>query len=190
MIRKEGKYVIHYSDPLFPNLDEPMETEVPRLLKQALYPLELSIKKNPAQWLWQHNRWKQQLLGRVKKIYRQDAIAVILPKNKELWQKLCSELTTFRDIYPTELICFFTPSPILQDLQSEEHLYSEYGDVKVIDYRFKLVFNLTEDKTLSEHFYNLSALKTTDLETLSKEAHLPLNTSLSELLKGAILHAG
>ncbi|MBS0628453.1 MAG: hypothetical protein JSS09_09625, partial [Verrucomicrobia bacterium] len=116
MIRKEGKYVIHYSEPLFPNLNEPMETEVPRLLKQALYPLELSIKENPAQWLWQHNRWKQQLLGRVKKIYRQDAIAIILPKNKELWKKLCSELTIFRDIYPTELLCFFTPFPILQNL--------------------------------------------------------------------------
>ncbi|MBS0627091.1 MAG: hypothetical protein JSS09_02645, partial [Verrucomicrobia bacterium] len=92
--------------------------------------------------------------------------------------------------YPTELLCFFTPFPILQNLQAEEYLYSEYEDIKVKDYRFKLLFNLTENKTLNKHFNNLAVLKIATLDTLSKESHLPLNTSLSELLKGAILNAG
>lgn len=185
MIRKEGKYTIHYSEPLFPNVAEPMEKEVPRLLQAALHPLEKSILENPAEWLWQHNRWKQQLLGKIKKGYRQDAIAVILPKDKEL----SLDLKIFRDIYPTELLCFFTPYPLKEDLKAEQHLYKEYSDVKVRDYRFKLVFNLTEDKSLSKHFLSLATMKAPSIQDLIRETHLPINTPLSQLLKGAILHA-
>lgn len=189
MTRKEGKYKIHYSAPLWPNLKEPSEKEVPRLLQEALLPLEESIKANPSEWLWQHNRWKQQLLGKIKKNYRQDAIAVILPKNLDLWKKFSLDLKTFRDIYPTELVCFFTPFPLEQDLQAEEHLYTEYADVKIPDYRFKLVFNLTEDKSLSKHFLNLSAMKAPTLQDLQIETKSPSDTPISQLLKGAILHA-
>lgn len=189
MTRKAGKYTIHYSDPLWPNLKEPAEKEIPRLLKEALLPLEESIKANPSEWLWQHNRWKQQLLGKVKKIYRQDSIAVILPKNRELWEKFSLDLPIFREIYPTELLCFFTPFPIDQNLQAEEYLYKEYSDVKIRDYRFKLVFNLTEDRSLSKHFLHLSAMKAPQIQDLQKETHLPSNASLAQLLKGALLHA-
>ncbi len=189
MVRKAGKYTIHYSDPLWPDLDEPMEKEIPRLLKKSLLPLEASIKENPPEWLFQHNRWKQQLLGKIKKGYRQDAIAVILPKERELFEKLSLDLKTFRDIYPTEILCFFTPFPLEQDLQAEIRLYKEYSDVKVKDYRFKLVFNLTDDKTLSTHFMSLSALKAPLIQDLLLETKLPSTTPLSSLLKGAICHA-
>jgi Kdo2-lipid IVA lauroyltransferase/acyltransferase len=189
MIRKDGKYVITYSDPIWPNQKEPMEKESPRLLKEALIPLEEAIKKTPEQWLWQHNRWKQQLLGKIKKGYRQDAIAVILPKDLNLWIEFSKKLNTFREIYPTELLCFFTPYPLEEDLQAETFIFSEYEHVKVKDYRFKLVFNLTQDETLSKHFLKLSAMKAPLIKDLSLDANLPINTPLTQLLKGAILNA-
>lgn len=187
MTRSNGKYFIHYSDPIWPDATKPMEEEMPNLMLKALSYLEESIKKTPSQWLWQHNRWKQQLLGKVKKAYRQDAIAIILPKGLAEWNALSKDLKTFREIYPTELLVIFSPYPLNASLDAEEHLYKEYDDIKICDYRFKLVFNLTPEKSLNTYFHNLSAVKVADLTNLKQEAKASSNNSLSNLLKGAIL---
>jgi KDO2-lipid IV(A) lauroyltransferase len=72
--RQQGKYLIHYSDPIWPRLDNSLESESERLMKTALSLLEESIKKSPGEWLWQHNRWKQQTLKRVKRRFRQETL--------------------------------------------------------------------------------------------------------------------
>jgi len=190
MERKAGKYEITYSDPVLPNLSEPSEREVPRIMTEALYSLQESIKKNPGQWLWQHNRWKQQVRGRIKKPYLQDAVLVILPKEKTAWSALTKDLSAFREIYPSEFLAFFTPFPLTKDFAAEEYLYSDYDSVKTRDYRFKLVFNFTEEKSLETHFLRLAAFATTNLKQLRKETGLSDTASLSELLKKALLHAG
>jgi hypothetical protein len=62
--------------------------------------------------------------------------------------------------------------------------------MKVKDYRFKLVFNFTEDQSLESHFLRLAAFKAVNLEKLKKEADLPNDASLSDILKKVLLHAG
>lgn len=188
MTRKEGKYVIQYSDPLFPDSTKSAEQEISRLMQETLKPLEKSIQLAPEEWLWSHNRWKQQKPGTLKKTYRQDAIAILLPKEKPLWDLLCKEIAIFRSLYPLELLVFFTPYPLPKNLAEETHLYQSYEELKVRDYRFKLIFNFTEKKDVARHFLKLSALYVVSLSDLQKQAKSS-SFSLSTLLPKAILHA-
>jgi hypothetical protein len=117
---------------------------------------------------------------------------VILPKEPEEFERLRSELGVFREIYPTEFLLFFTPFPLplATNLAAEEILYSDSNSVKVEDYRFKLVFNLTRDLSLGKHFLGLAALTVADLKGIEKKAKLPPNTPFSRLLTKVVLHAG
>ena len=93
--REKGKYIIHYSDPIWPKSDEPLDKEVDRMMRASLLELEKSIQKNPGQWLFSHNRWKQQTPGRLKKRFRHESILIILPKELlGLQNSLCSERST------------------------------------------------------------------------------------------------
>jgi KDO2-lipid IV(A) lauroyltransferase len=78
--REKGRYWIHYADPLWPDKEAPMQQEVERLMKLALVPLEEAIREHPGQWLWSHNRWKQQTPDRLKKAFRHESILIILPQ--------------------------------------------------------------------------------------------------------------
>jgi KDO2-lipid IV(A) lauroyltransferase len=189
MTRKGGKYLIQYSDPIFPNTENPSEKEIPLMMEQVLKPLEESIKKAPDQWLWSHNRWKQQKPGRLKKAYRQDAIAVLLPKDPVLWKSLVKEISLFKGLYPTELLSFFTPYPLLETIDAEVFLYSDYNDLKIRDFRYKLLFNFTSQNDLNKHFLRLAVLKVVTLPFLQKKAKSS-STALHILLPKVLLHAG
>ena len=92
--RKRGKYFIHYSDPIWPNPDSSMEEEIHRMMKESLLILEDDIRKRPGQWLWQHNRWKQETPNNVYYRYRWDTILIILPKGCH--QKISNEQSLHR----------------------------------------------------------------------------------------------
>ena len=49
------------------------------MMDGALTLLQESIKARPGEWLWQHNRWKQQTPHILYKRFRQDCICIILP---------------------------------------------------------------------------------------------------------------
>ncbi len=57
--RTRGGYRIRYHEPIWPDLTQPVEHEVVRMMDQTLTLLQESIKLSPGEWLWQHNRWKQ-----------------------------------------------------------------------------------------------------------------------------------
>lgn len=186
MKRANGKYLIRYSDPIYPDQEKSMDEEVQRMMKKALGYLEKSIKETPGQWLWQHNRWKQQLLGKLKKKYRQDAIAIFLPKEKEAFVSLVKELAIFRELYPTEVLYLFTP----HSLTFSSFQVVPYKEEKeLLDYKFlfKLVFNFTGNSKLSPLFLKGSAIEVADLTSLRKESQK--NTSFKDTLTGAICHA-
>ncbi len=173
-IRENGKYRIHYSPALFPNQDASKETEVKRLMDEALCLFENSIKTRPEQWLWVHNRWKLQTVGLLKRPYRQDSIALFLPEN----DALISKLSTIRTLYPKEHISLFVPKS-LQDkinFQAEVHPYTNLKETLKDDYRFKLIFNFTDNSNINKHYKKRSAAtignpKTIEeLQTLVKNA--------------------
>lgn len=188
-----GGYRIHYSNPIWPNLQAPLEEEVPRLMDVVLTKLQESIAKSPGEWLWQHNRWKQQTPQIVYKPYRYDCLCVILPEKKEELSPLLPHLATLKSIYPDNFLFLIVPEALRGTslIEADEILY--YNSPKEIllkDYRFKLIFNFTGCKKVTRHFLGLSAFSVLTLETLLEKAkpHLPPEPpyDLSLLLKKAL----
>jgi hypothetical protein len=191
LLRKKGKYFIHYSDPIWPKLDRPMEEEVNRMMKESLLLLEEKIRENPGQWLWQHNRWKQETPINVYYSFRWDSILIILPKERNSFMRILPHLATFRTIYPLAFITIMVFKPFQKEivLKDAEILpYQEDENLFIRDYRFKLVFNFSKVKMLKPHFLKLSAfevLSEKNLQKLAKE-HLTPEDDLSLILKKAL----
>jgi Kdo2-lipid IVA lauroyltransferase/acyltransferase len=188
--REKNRYRIHYSEPLWPNSAEPMEKEIDRLMRAALSLLEESIRKHPGEWLWQHNRWKQQTPLRVKRPFRHESILIILPQDPSLFAVLEPHLATFRAIYPLEFITLYIPHTFQEKAPlsaTETIVYHSTEELFVNDFRFKLIFNFSSEKRLIKHFLKLSAFKVLSLEDLHQLAGPSEN--LSELLTKSLLHA-
>lgn len=164
--RKEGKYHITYSDPIYPDPTAPKEQEVSRLMDTALLLFQEEIKKCPEQWLWIHNRWKQQTLDKLQKPYRQDSLAIFLPDNRQL----VKEVSLFREFYPREHITLFVPEQLAAavDLEAEIIPYTQLQDLLQDDLRFKLIFNCTGNRAIDRHYKKRTALHVVHLTTLSK----------------------
>lgn len=174
-VRKKGKYFIQYSDPIFPKEGHSMEEEVPRLMNEALFLFEQSIKKHPEQWLWQHNRWKQQSLDVIKKPFRHDAIAIFVSEEKQVIR----DLSLFREIYPTEFIAVFVPFSLKDEcaINAEMHFYTEFKEMLIEDLRFKLIFNFTKYAVINRHYKKLAAFHAVSLKPKNlKETLIPLIT--------------
>jgi len=183
--REAGRYLIHYSDPIWPNPDLPKEEEVSRLMCTALGYLEDKIRENPGQWLWQHNRWKQEPPTNVYYRYRWDTILVILPKKGE-WSGVQKAL---REIYPRAFITLLTPFPGECQLDECEILpYENESDLFIRDYRFKLVFDFSGVEGIAKHFLSLSAFDVLDEEKLARAAseHLTPGDPLPLVMKKAL----
>lgn len=195
--RVRGSYRIHYSDPIWPNLDQPVETEVIRMMNHLLTLLQESIKSSPGEWLWQHNRWKQQTPQNLYKRFRQDCICIILPPEEEAFTTLIPHLKTLKTIYPLDFLFLLVPKkyshhPLIE--ADETIYYSKPEETLLNDYRFKLIFNFTNYEPVHRHYETLSAFEILNLETLKKLAdqHLPLHLKddLSEVFKRALCRPG
>jgi KDO2-lipid IV(A) lauroyltransferase len=166
--RISGKYAITYSEPIWPNQDEPMEKEIKRMMEASLKHLEDSIRDIPGQWLWQHNRWKQQVPGKVKRTFRHDSIAIILPEETAEFEKTLEILPSLRELYPLEFITLFVPQGKMHSLSEvETHFYSKLEDLLVRDFRFKLIFNFSSYPEVSSHFRSLAAQNTLTTKHIS-----------------------
>lgn len=195
--RVKGGYQIRYSDPIFPNLAEPLETEIVRMMNRALTLLEESIKICPGDWLWQHNRWKQQTPQIVYKRFRHDCICIILPEEKEAIESLLPHLPTLKLIYPLSFLILLAPQQYkdIPLIEADETIY--YSDLKATlldDYRFKLVFNFTNYYPVHRHYEKRSAYEVLTLSDLKRLAapHLPEDkqSDISEIFKRSLCRSG
>ncbi|MES2345026.1 MAG: hypothetical protein V4494_03710 [Chlamydiota bacterium] len=189
-VRKSGKYVIDYSPPIWPNLSESLEKEIDRMMRLSLKLLEDSIREHPGQWLWQHNRWKQQTRGKLKSRFRHESICILLPSNKERFDALLPHLPRLRVIYPYEFITLVVPrafsqTPLLED--AEIHVYDTLDEMLLDDFRFKLVFNFADCKKAKSHYMHLAAFEVVTLSDLKTLAGPTQN--LSETFTRALTHA-
>ena len=136
--RKSGYYEVSGSPHLWPNYDLPMKESVKDLMDRALAYLEQSIKDAPDQWMWIHDRWKQQGIDHVKRIYRYGFILVIVPNKED---------TTLQEhlkkIYPRSFLTFVTT----QD------------DLTVRDWRYQLVLDFVDLPKVRRHFKKLGAVR-------------------------------
>lgn len=152
--RERGHYITHYSDPIRPNKDRPMEEEIRTLMEKALLVLQQSITEHLDQWLWTHNRWKQQLPGALKKPFRHETIALIIQDEKDL-----SSLPAFRRVYPHEFITLFIPARLNnRPFETFEVIsYHTLDDILKQDHFQKLVFDFTCDRRIKKHFLSRAA---------------------------------
>jgi len=149
------KQIITYSDPIIPNQKEPLKKEVRRMMSEAMLILEKSIKQNPQDWLWQHNRWKQPTTIPVKKSLRFETILITLPQEKSLSEKLLKELHLFRTIYPHHFITLFAPKSLQKakvPFEADVHYYNKTQELFTTDPKYKLVFDFSGLQNLQAHF--------------------------------------
>ena len=166
--RVKGKYLIRYSDPIWPDLSKPMDEQIPSLMLKALHVLEKSIIENPDQWLWQHNRWKQQLPGSLPRVLRQDTIAILLSNEIKNLEPI---LRSFREIYPNEFLSIIANKNHQQMIPSifeEVIFYENESELFRDDLRYKLVFNFTKIQTIKKHYLKRSAFGVFTKEDLCK----------------------
>lgn len=191
-LRKKGKYYITYSDPLWPDLTQPLDSEVVRLMDKALSLLQQSIKEKLGQWLWQHNRWKQQTPRLLFKRFRHDTLCVILPDDEAKFNELLPHLVTLKQIYFRDFISLYLPEKFIKPSIEVDEIktYQNIKEVLEPDYRYKLVFNFTTHKQIKKHYKSLSAFEVLNLEELKEIAlknhpDKPIN-NLSEILTSAL----
>ncbi|MEX0961972.1 MAG: hypothetical protein WDZ28_03850 [Simkaniaceae bacterium] len=153
-IRRENKsYVIHYSDPV-------CETQDPnKLMEKALQEFEKSILAHPDQWLWTHNRWKQETPVNVLYRYRHDSILIIVDKPFD-------DLKVFRKIYPRAFITLLSREPFEE---FDTILYKEDKELFLKSYKYKLVINLTSIN-LKRHFLKKAAFEVLSSDDLIKRS--------------------
>ncbi len=129
--RENGKYIIHYSDPI------EFAGDITDQMTKVLDLFQESIKARPHEWLWIHNKWKQQLPGRLKKPFRQDSVALIFGSDPEPLQWL----PKLRELYPKEQLTAFVPEGTHITAPCEVKTYSSNPFEN--DYRFKLVVDFS-----------------------------------------------
>ena len=193
--RIKGGYRIHYSEPIWPQLNEPLDQETVRLMNASLTILQESIQASPGEWLWQHNRWKQQTPQILYKRFRKDCICVILPDDPVQFAKIQPHLPTLKQIYPSDFLFLLVPEAFKNAalIPAEIIYYREPKNIYLRDYRFKLIFNFTA-YSVKKHYEKLSAFEVIDIQTLQSIAapHLPADqlNDYSEVFKRALCRPG
>lgn len=180
------KYEITYSDPIFPNTQAPLESEIPRLMNLTLSLFENSIRKNPDQWLWLHNRWKQETPVHLYYRFCMDSLLIILPRGKD-FSRYNRLVPLIEEIYPKAFLSLLIPSECdISHYSSrwEVHKYAHEKEMLLEDYRFKLVFNFSRFPGIKKHFLRYSAfevLSFPDIYSIAKKHnHVRANTKYSE----------
>jgi KDO2-lipid IV(A) lauroyltransferase len=189
--RIKGGYRIRYSDPLWPDLTQPLEQEVTRLMNRALELLEESIRLSPGEWLWQHNRWKQQTPRVVYKQFRHDCICIALPQEESVLHSIFPHLQTLKKIYPVEFLSLLLPMTCktMTLIPADERLYyTNKEELFRRDYRFKLLFNFTA-LPLASHYEQFSVFETITMGRLEQLATPHLSPASSYTLSDLLLRA-
>lgn len=191
--RVPGGYKIRYADPIWPDQTKPAEQEVIRMMDEALTLLQESIKRSPGEWLWQHNRWKQQNTHNLYKRFRQDCICIILPEKG--FAELLPHLSTLKEIYPLAFLFLLVPRKYkdITMIDADETIYYEKPEETLLDdLRFKLIFNFTNYKKIHTHYEKLSAFEVLNLDMIKKLAseHAKPHHDLSDTFKRALCKPG
>lgn len=151
--RVKGKYVIHGSPLLWPDTKKPLKDEVKRLMDEAMGYLERSIEERPHEWLWQHDRWKQQTIDHVKRKYRYGFVLVILKEPVRDFQ-------VFREIYPRSFLTFLAPQGMEIPLADVDVIhYTSEKDLFLNDWRYQMVIDLYGSKKVQRHYKKLGAFQ-------------------------------
>jgi hypothetical protein len=153
--------------------------------------VEISVKNNTGQWLWQHDRWKQAGINHVKRKYRYSFILVVFPDDPERCLALMPLLAEVQKIYPRGFLTLLHPAHTnsgkpegwqLLTYQSEKELY-------LCDGRIQLVLDFFDSSSLRSHLKKQGAfvaLSPKKLLKLAKESDPNFNGNEEEMVYKAL----
>lgn len=183
--RVKGRYHISASPIMWPNCANSLKEEIIHLMDTAMGYLEKSIAARPHEWMWQHDRWKQQGIDHVKREYRYGFILIIFPQDCTAHLEL---LPLFRLIYPRSFLSFLVPVGTTLDLASTEvYHYTSESDLLLNDWRYQLVIDFYDSKKARRHYQKRGAFKTLTLKKMQRLAQE--ETELKNILKKSIVKA-
>lgn len=164
--RREGKgFVITVSAPIFPDTTQPIKEEIPRLMDESMKIMEKSVANRPSEWLWQHDKWKQQGLDHVKRAFRFAFVLIIFPKERAFWQPL---VPLVKAIYPKAFLSFLLPKGSDPIPGAENYFYEKEEDLFLEDYRYQVVLDFYDAKKVRSHFKKLGAFQAVNLDDLRR----------------------
>ena len=167
--RKKGRYYIHYSDPIWPSKEASLQDETMRIMSALLRQLEQSIAESPDQWMWQHNRWKQETPDNVYYQFRHESIAIILPEDS--FDRFAPLIPLFEQIYPHAFLTLIHPEDkALPSFRGTTLHYGPSASPYRDDLRVKLIFDFTNNRKLKKHYLKTGTLEVFSYEELEKEA--------------------
>jgi len=173
------RYVVRGSPPLWPDLALTREEALADLMNRAMHYLEKSIQEAPGQWMWQHDRWKQQGIDHVKRPYRYGFILVIIPPDFSPYLPLFPLL---KAIYPRSFLTFCIPEGCPFSLEGcEKRTYRSLSELYIRDFRYQFLIDLSNTRSLRKHFLSLGVKSAVHLKKMQRR------TRESDLQK-AILH--
>jgi len=148
------------------------------MMDVAMHCLEKTISEIPEQWMWVHDRWKQQGIDHVKRQYRFGFILIILPPDLQPFLEI---LPLLRVIYPRSFLTFFVlkGSPSIENCEVKE--YETESDLFIRDWRFQLVLDFYDLPKLRRHFLRLGAFKALNFKVKQKDTLK--NTIINKLIK-------
>lgn len=167
----KGRYEYFISDPIWPDVTQPLKSEVKRLMDRVMGDLEKEVIQNPGQWLWQHKRWKQEGYNFIKHKYKAESLLIILPNKKEVFDFLNEGLWVFPQIYQRSFLTFLIPEEykhLVKVSGIETITYKKTTDLFLNDYRFQIIFDFTNNLKIKTHFLKRGAHLYFDLEYLLK----------------------
>ena len=150
MKRDARKYQITYSQPLIPDTSNDMKSEIERLTKLSLQVLEKSIIETPHEWLWLHNRFKQEPADKVFYRYRQDCLLIIVESMNSI------RIDLLRILYPKAFLYFYTLNP--SDATSDTVSFCNLNLPIPKDYKYKMILNMTCLSIFEKHFKKLACI--------------------------------
>lgn len=171
-VRKNGKYFITYSDPMWPDTNQPISSEVPKMMNSAFKLFEKSIIDHPGQWLWQHNRFKKETRKTLYLRYRHDTVLVLYPEEEEKFDLLFPIIKLFEVMYPKASVTHAVQEKHLAKIKTGQTVlpYSKLDDLFFEDFQYKFVYNFTGDKRFKSHFLKQAALEVVDFQDIKKDA--------------------
>lgn len=149
-----GHYYTKFHPPIYKDESLERRCAIKKMTQQAFLCLESEIKKHPEQYLWLHNRFKRKC--NTSKKFRSEINLIIIAANSI--SKHLAELNFIEKNYPNS-------ENYLYVHEKELHLapkgfqiksYKTIQELFFIDYRYKLLFNFTNNEKLSNHFLNQS----------------------------------
>lgn len=122
--------------------------DVDSLTLASLLILDEKIKKNPEQYMWQHNRWKITYPDIIPKKYRHDALAVVIDHRVTY-----SDLETLKQLYQGAYMIVFKPLDYPLNLKVDEIInYTKTTECFIPHYGPKLMIDLVGISGLEKHF--------------------------------------